>query len=326
MMEKERLSRISQLKEGVYRVGIPVPFPMKYVYCYLLKNETGYTLIDTGLNYGKARAAWDEVFEEINLDPNEIHTIILTHFHPDHSGLAGWMQNKTGAEVWMSETDRHMFELAFMKNKIQAIDVKKLLSTHGVPEHLRQSILENLEQITARVQPYATIQAITENEWNLDGRLWKILKTPGHSQGHLCFFQEDEKILLSADMILDKITPNISLWPGGSAYPLKDYLESLNKLKELSATQVWSGHGDIIHQVSQRIDELIVHHQERLHKIAALAVNKSGYEIASEFFAEKELSSHQWRFAIAETLAHLEYLVEQGRINRIEGDPVLYAN
>jgi len=323
-MEKERLARVAQLTETVYRIGIPVPFPMKYVYCYLLQNGSGYTLVDTGLNYKKARAAWEEVFEELSIRTDEIHTIIVTHFHPDHSGLAGYMQEKTGADVWMSDTDRKMFELAFMKNKVQAIDVEKLLAEHGTPADLIQAILENLDNITERVQPYARVQSIIQREWNLDGRTWKIYETPGHSQGHLCFFQEDERVLLSADMILDKITPNISLWPGGSTHPLEDYLHSLNRLKELSAAQVWPGHGEIIHAADRRINELIDHHEQRLDKIEAMSTRKTGFEIADEFFAEKELTSHQWRFAIAETLAHLEYLSDRKRINRIETKPVLY--
>ncbi|MFD1360831.1 MBL fold metallo-hydrolase [Lentibacillus salinarum] len=324
-MEKEHLSRLIRLKEGIHRIGIPVPFPVKYVYCYLMENESGYTLVDTGLNYKKAKAAWEEVFEELAIKPDDIHTIIITHFHPDHSGLAGWMQEKTNANVWMSDTDRKMFQLAFMKNDIQAIDVNKLLSNHGVNEELRKAILNNLENITERVQPYATVNSITKKNWNLDGRAWRILETPGHSQGHLCFYQEDENILLAGDMILDKITPNISLWPGGSDRPLEDYLNSLKDLKQLSISRAWPGHGGIIDEVNKRIDELIEHHENRLNKIADLATQKSGSEIAGELFAEKELNAHQWRFAISETLAHLEYLVDQEKINRIASNPILYT-
>src|SRR5690625_1946946 len=232
-MEKLKIAQIQNLQEGMYRVGIPIPFPMKYVYCYLIEDESGYTLVDTGLNYKKARAAWDEVFQELTLTPSSIHTIIVTHFHPDHSGLAGYLQEKTGADVWMSETDRAMFDLAFVRNKEQAVHVEKLLRKHGTPQNLIDSILENLENITAHVQPFADSYVIKENEFEIGKMKWKIHETPGHSQGHLCFYQEEEKVLLSADMILDKITPNISVWPGGSEQPMRDYLSSLNRLKEL---------------------------------------------------------------------------------------------
>lgn len=324
-MEKQQLARIETLRDGVYRIGIPVPFPMKFVYCYLFPDDSGYTLVDTGLNYKKAKAAWNEAFEDLAINPRSIHTIIVTHFHPDHSGLAGYMQELTGAEVWMSETDRAMFERAFVKNKEQAVHVEHMLSKHGTPTELIKAILENLENITAHVQPFATIQAIKEKEWNLGRKRWKIYETPGHSQGHLCFFQEDENVLLSADMILDTITPNISLWPGGSQRPLEDYLSSLNRLKQLSAKEVWPGHGGVIQDVAKRIDELIHHHEVRLNRIAELASDQTGYAIAESLFAEKNLTSHQWRFAIGETLAHLEYLVDQERIQRINADPIRFA-
>src|SRR5699024_284062 len=105
--------RLERLENGNVRVGIPVPFPMKYVYCYLMKNDSGYTMVDTGFHYSKATQAWEEIFNKLRLAPGDIHTIVLTHFHPDHSGLAGWMQAKTGANVWMSEVDLKMMQLAF---------------------------------------------------------------------------------------------------------------------------------------------------------------------------------------------------------------------
>src|SRR5699024_11235821 len=95
----------------------------------------GYTLIDTGLNYEKARVAWEEVFEDLHISPNEIHTIILTHFHPDHSGMAGWLQQKTGAEVWMSSTDLEMFQLAFQK-EVQSANVEDRKSTRLNSSHV----------------------------------------------------------------------------------------------------------------------------------------------------------------------------------------------
>lgn len=316
---------IERLKDDrIYRIAIPVPFPMKYVYCYLLKNESGYTLVDTGLNYKNARAAWEEVFVRLQIQSKEIHTIILTHFHPDHSGMAGWMQQKTGATVWMSETDINMFELAFQKQE-QLANVDGLLAENGVGKELREAIQGNLSMITKNVQPFAEIKPIADKNWNLDGRLWDIIATPGHSEGHLCFYQKEEQILLAGDMILDKITPNISLWPGGSKTPLQDYLSSLNKLKDYKVAEAWTGHGEVIRDVPKRLQELIDHHKERLERIKNLAINKSGFAITEELFAERELNAHQWRFAISETLAHLEYLVDSGDLQRTDSTPHLYT-
>lgn len=317
---------IERMDEEIFRIGIPIPFPMKYVYCYLMKNDSGYTMIDTGFHYEKAISAWEEAFCELNITPSQIHTIIITHFHPDHSGLSGWMQKKTGAKVWMSSTDLKMLHLAFGEGVIQKREIEKLLSDHGVPSNLREEIHTNLLKIKNHVQPIADIQPITEKEIILDSRVWKIIETPGHSEGHLCFYQEEAKILITADMILDKITPNISLWPGGSKHPLNDYLESLNRLKQLPISEAWPGHGGIIYNVSQRIEELIQHHQHRLNKISVLASNKTGFEITDKLFEERELNGHQWRFAIAETLAHLEYLVDEKKIKNVQSEPILYTN
>ncbi|MDC3415164.1 MBL fold metallo-hydrolase [Aquibacillus sp. 3ASR75-11] len=317
---------IKRLNDKVYRVGIPVPFPMKYVYCYLMENEFGYTLIDTGFHYKKAVEAWEETFEELQVDTNRIHTIFLTHFHPDHSGLAGWMQQRTGARVWMSSDDLEMFQLAFKDNGVQKENVEKLIYDHGVPAKLRDEIQTNLQKMSKHVQPFVDINPITEKECKLDDRTWEIIQTPGHSKGHLCFYQKEEKILIAGDMILDPITPNISLWPGGSEYPLHDYFNSLEKLMDYSVEQVWPGHGDIIYHVTERIEELMHHHYSRLDKISSLATSKSTFEIADALFAGRQLNAHQWRFAISETLAHLEYLADERKISRIQSTPILYAN
>src|SRR5699024_3816163 len=317
--------RLERLENGNVRVGIPVPFPMKYVYCYLMKNDSGYTMVDTGFHYSKATQAWEEIFNKLRLAPGDIHTIVLTHFHPDHSGLAGWMQAKTGANVWMSEVDLKMMQLAFGEGEDQKRQVEKLLTDHGVPSRLREEIHINLQKVKRHVQPLHKVKDPNQDNIILDNRTWEVIETPGHSEGHLCFYEKKEKILLAGDMILDKITPNISLWPGGSKYPLYDYLNSLKKLEQLPIKEAWPGHGEIIYHVPQRLATLIHHHKDRLEKISLLATNKSGFEITSELFKDRELNPHQWRFAISETLAHLEYLVEKQIVKNVDSGPVLYT-
>jgi glyoxylase-like metal-dependent hydrolase (beta-lactamase superfamily II) len=307
-----------------YRIGIPVPFPMKYIYCYLFKEKDGYILIDAGFNYKPAKETWHEVFQKLKINPNEIKTIYLTHFHPDHSGLAGWMQQLTGATVYIHEIDIQMMERVFGKDSVQSKQMRQMVLNHGVPQKLSEEIAEHMDKITNHVLPLPTMLPIGE-EVEFAERKWKVILIPGHSSGHIGFYQEDEKLLISGDHILDKITPNISLWPGGSQQPLHDYVDSLQKVRELGVQKVLPAHGNIIHRVNKRIDELIEHHEDRLSAMEELAKSRTAYQIAEDIFSHKDLTPHQWRFAIAETVAHLEYLTFEKRISKADIDPIVYA-
>lgn len=314
---------IAQIEDIGYRIGIPVPFPMKYVYCYLLKQDDGYVLIDVGLNYSKARETWEQVFEYLAINPKEIRTIYLTHFHPDHSGLAGWMQGLTGARVYMHEIDAKMLERVWGKDSMQSTRMKEMVLNHGVPEKLSEEIMIHMDKLNNSVLPLPIVEIIGDKV-EFSGLVWQVIHTPGHSEGHICFLQEEEQILIAGDTVLEKITPNISVWPGSSQKPLHEYIESLQMLKELPVKVAYSAHHTPITQFKQRIDEIILHHDERLDKIEKLAENKTAFEIAEVLFAHKSLNPHQWRFAIAETIAHLNYLEQEMRIEHEGTRPIIY--
>ncbi|MFC0558373.1 MBL fold metallo-hydrolase [Halalkalibacter alkalisediminis] len=314
---------IEEIESGGYRIGIPVPFPMKYVYCYLFPQNNDYVLIDVGFNYQAAREAWEEVFTYLKISPLQIKTIYLTHFHPDHSGLCGWMQQQTGAHVFMHEIDMQMMERVWGDDSVQTTRMKEMILDSGVPVPLSEAIIEHMEKITKHVLPLPKMTPIGR-QVEFSGKIWDVIHTPGHSAGHICFYQKEDQILISGDHVLDKITPNISVWPGSSQEPLHEYIDSLLKIKQFPTKIVYSAHGKLIDDLNDRVDELILHHEERLLKMEQLANTKTAYEIAEVLFAHKDLSPHQWRFAIAETLAHLYFLVQENRVVKIGTKPVVY--
>ncbi|TDK62377.1 MBL fold metallo-hydrolase [Bacillus salipaludis] len=306
-----------------YRIGIPIPFPIKYVYCYLFKQQDGYVLIDVGYNNNRGKTAWEDAFRELHMEPGEIKTIYLTHFHPDHAGLAGWMHQLTGAPIFMHEIDAKMMEHVWGENSSQARNIKKMVIEHGTPQELAGEIEKQMDVLVHHVQPLPAIHTITD-QVVFANREWKVIHTPGHSTGHICFFQEEERVLISGDHILEKITPNISVWPGASQTPLHDYINSLHRVADLQAKIAFTAHRRPIGNVNERIKELLQHHEERLESILALAQNRTAFEVAGDLFAHKELTPHQWRFAIAETIAHLDYLSIENRAEKIMGFPIKY--
>jgi glyoxylase-like metal-dependent hydrolase (beta-lactamase superfamily II) len=157
------------------------------------------------------------------------------------------------------------------------------------------------------------------DELLIGARAFVAIATPGHSDGHLAFYCAAERLLLCGDAVLPRITPNVGLWTSAGGDPLAAFSDSLAMLATLDVTLALPGHGAPIERFHERIGELQRHHHERLADMTA-AVGKSAtaYQVCCAVFPTHELSSHQTRFAMAETLAHLEYLALRGQIERRE--------
>jgi glyoxylase-like metal-dependent hydrolase (beta-lactamase superfamily II) len=157
----------------------------------------------------------------------------------------------------------------------------------------------------------------------IDG--WEVIATPGHADGHVCLFRNG--VLIAGDHLLDRITPAVGLFPESRPDPLGDYLDSLRRTAELDARVAYSGHGEPIEDPAGRSYQLVEHHRRRLEQtLAALdGGSRSGFEVSRELFGQ-ELSPTQRRFAVAETLSHLERLVCDGLVSRLSADgAILYT-
>ncbi|OMP67322.1 MBL fold metallo-hydrolase [Domibacillus epiphyticus] len=306
---------IQQIDETMYRVAIPVPFPMKYVYCYVFKEPDGWSIVDTGLNNNEAAKAWEDVFFSLGIEEDRVNAIVITHFHPDHFGLSGWLQEKTGAPVYISNTDEQMVHRVWGEGSRQAEKVGEMCREHGAPPELAKSIEHNMKRLSKFVHPLPKLTVLPENKITLGGNVWEIIETPGHSDGLICLYQREKHYLLAADHVLDKITPNISLWPDCDKNPLQNYFESLKKVQNLNVDITLTAHGNIVNHLAVRVEEIFVHHEKRLEQIEMLVNDGwTAYEVASYLFENRKLTTHQWRFAIAEIVAHLEYLVFEKRV------------
>lgn len=298
---------------GLQLVRVDLPFRLNHVNCFLAENETGWTLIDTGLYNEETKNMWDDVLKK-----KEITEIIVTHEHPDHIGSAGFLQNKYEVEVYMSKTT-YESSTYFLKEE-RLSNLQKSYKMSGVPSDVINKLLKENENMKQRVHPLPIVNRyLVENELVSIGEYqYEIIFTPGHADGLITLFNKEHNVLISTDHILPKITPNISYWFHGDPNPLKTYIESLNKIKKLDAEVVIPSHGYPFYNANERIDEIIAHHDERLNM--TLEIVKHGgtvYDMTNKMF-NKKLTSHEMRFAIGETIAHLEYLKYKGECTREE--------
>ena len=303
-LPKEGIEAAAMLgKLGVEAVRIDLPFRLNHVNCFMAENERGWTVIDAGLNNDQTRALWDR-----KLADKKVTDLLVTHYHPDHFGYVGGLQEKTGAKVRMTEIDAQAGMDAWAAPFLESIPGNYRAS--GIPEEQASQMAKNTEEFKALVSPLPQIgEYMSEGDLVQIGHFeYQVIFTPGHSDGMICFYNKEQRTLFSADHILPKITPNISYWFHGNADPLASYQDSLNKVRELDAELVIPSHGKPFYGANQRIDELLAHHDERLDETFE-AINKpTSIFRACENLFHRPLTVHEMRFAVGETLAHLENL------------------
>jgi glyoxylase-like metal-dependent hydrolase (beta-lactamase superfamily II) len=311
----------SEVADGIYLVPIPIPIPLKYVNCYLCRGPSGWTLVDTGFHDALGLDAWPRAMADLSIRPQDIDRILVTHYHPDHIGGAGWLQELTGAPVYLHEPELRQVEQFWgggMADLAEAL--AGLFRAEGMPEEMALGIRDHHHHQWNNVLPLPAITPIpTGDTLRIGGAGYEVLWLPGHSDGLAVFWDPQSGILLTNDMLLNKITPNVSLWPDCRPNPLQDFLESLAKVEALGAKLGLPGHRTVITDVAGRAREIRRHHAERLDLMERACGSVRGataWEVCREVFKPGELTIHQVRFAMAETLAHLVYMEKQGRLLR----------
>lgn len=296
---------------GLQLVKHDLPFRLNHVNCFVAEGIDGLTVIDTGLHNKQTANRWDK-----ELAGKKVTDILISHYHPDHFGYAGGLQQKHNARVLMSEIDVNAGLTAWQDHFLEKSDLHYTLA--GIPKETGQAMASNTAEFIAAVTPYPTIDSFLKDGEKivLGNYEYTVVFTPGHSDGLVTFFNEEKKVLLSTDHILPRITPNISYWFHGDPNPLQTYIESLNKVKQLNANLVIPSHGKPFYGANKRIDEIIAHHEERLEvTLDAIKRNSTVYDICQKLFP-MELTIHETRFAIGETISHLEYLRNKSEIKR----------
>jgi glyoxylase-like metal-dependent hydrolase (beta-lactamase superfamily II) len=307
----------------VYRIVSPLPFPPTTVNLYLLRHRDGFALVDFGWNSSKSWGVLEDGLAELGIKPSDLTHLLLTHVHPDHMGAAGRLKEASGAPIFA-----HRLEEPFIASRYRAVsplleEVAQWLRHHGAPAEQVETLSQVSLQMLHGVQP-AEIDVLLDGDETLTigGIELTTLWTPGHSPGHLCFYDAKRRILLAGDHVLPGTTPNISQHPQSSPSPLDDFYAALRMLEQVNATLTLPGHGDPIQDHRARIAEMIAHHERRKNQMLALLTDspRSGWEVAMTVFAWVQGNPFQERLALMETLAHLQSLAHAGRLRKVIDD------
>lgn len=308
---------VIELAEGIRRVTFPLPAGPRHVHCYLLRGAEGWTLVDTGLGLPDLGERWERLLAALDAP---VARIVVTHFHPDHVGGGALAAAATGAPVCQGELDYAQCERVWgspdWPERIAAWFIR-----HGVPRPVADQLLEQGAAAKQLIAFARDPEPLREGD-RVDG--WEVVSLPGHADGHLCLVREG--LLIAGDHLLPEITPAVGLYPEGRPDPLGDYLESLERTIALAPRLAFPGHGEPIADPVARARALREHHRERLEAAAAALGGKprSGYEISLALFGA-DLPPSQRRFAVAETLSHLERLVFAGHAAHEDDGVISYT-
>ncbi|MBI3452911.1 MAG: MBL fold metallo-hydrolase [Rhodospirillales bacterium] len=309
-----------EVASGVHWVRMPLPFPPDHINLWLLADGDGWIIVDSGLARDDTKAHWEQIFAA-TLGGKPVTRVVITHFHPDHMGLAAWLCQRWGVEAWMTAGEwyqaRAVHALGAPADVAQKAEFYRangvggdLLGQYATPENFYRRGVPEIPPSFRRLRG--------GEAFSVGGRAWTPIIGRGHAPEHACLWCADLGVMIGGDILLPRISPNVSVWPAEPyANPLHDYLDSLSNFAHIPADAlILPAHGLPYRGVHPRIAELRAHHAERLDRLA----NHLGKPLCGvdcfPLLLRRPIGPHNMGLALGEALAHLHHLERTGRVAR----------
>ena len=324
-----------EIVPGIYQLKLPIPMQdstLNHVCAYILRGVEGYTLVDGGWNTPESFAALEKQLAGIGAKVKDISQILVTHSHPDHFGQAGRIRELSGAEIAMNRTESEFVVPRYIEMEKLLEESARLLFRNGMPPAEVDKIRDATLGLENYVIPAKPDKFLSGGDTISNGVFtFRVMLSPGHSAGHICFYEADRKILISGDHVLPRITSNVGFHPQSGPDPLGRYLASLRELRELEIEMVLPGHEAPFTTLKKRIDGIIRHHDERNGEIMEELSRgpKTAFQLVGCLTwgvsgTWREMPDFHKRLAVFETLAHLEYLAAEGRLEKSGEEGIIY--
>lgn len=313
--------QLLEVADGVHWLRMPLPFALDHINLWLLRDGPGWVIVDCGYGSEATRERWNAIFDAY-LGGRPVHRIVVTHLHPDHLGLAAWLAERFHAEVWMTQSEFLQAHTIWAAVGGEAQSrLADICRRHGLDEARAAGIAGRSGAYRQGVPalPAHYRRLLASDTLMIDGRPWQVIVGHGHSPEHAALYCEDLQVLISGDMVLPKITTNVSVGPlEPEGDPLGLFLNSLRRFAGLpSDTLVLPSHGHVFQGLHARLHDLQRHHEERFALILeACGEPRSAADLLGQLF-KRELDGHQLSFAMGEAVAHLNYLMHANRLERL---------
>lgn len=310
-----------EVAPGILWLKMPLPFALDHINLYLLEDGDGWTVIDTGWYGDDVKAHWAETMKG-PMGGKPLKRAIVTHFHPDHLGLAGWLAEEFGTELRMTYGEWLQSHLAWTQDVTHNVDEwMAFFIANGLDEpsvDTYRAGVQNFGQWTTPV-PRRVRRIWNGGQIDIGGRQWQVITGGGHSPEHAALYCPEIEVLISGDQVLPRITTNISVWfsePDGD--PLRQFFDSFVPMRPLAEnTLVLPSHNRPFYGLHNRLDYLTEHHRERLDAALDFCTEpRTSIDLLPILFSRK-FDSHQIGFAMGEALSHLNFLVSEGSLEKI---------
>ena len=320
-----------EIGPGIFWIRMPLPFALDHINLWLLRDQfngrEGWTIIDCGITSAETKQSWEAIFAEY-LDGLPILRVLVTHMHPDHIGLAHFLCERWQVPLWISMSD--FLTAQWLSSKEGGAKVGATPGGGGTADHYERHGLkdaDDLERIRSRSDYYSRLvpevpkryrRIMAGDRIRIGTHDWEVSMGYGHAPEHATFYCSALNIFISGDMVLPRISTNVSVYDADpDANPLDLYLKSLNQWRTLPQdVLVLPSHGKPFTGLHARVDQLHDHHRARLDDtLEACKEPRSAYELIPVLF-KRQLDNHQLSFAMGEAIAHLNYLWHQGSLRR----------
>lgn len=324
-----------EVAPGIYWLRFPLPFALDHINIWLLEGDNGWTIVDSGFHQPEIIQHWEQVFDSL-LKSKPVEKIFITHFHPDHFGLTGWLAAKTEAPVFITPGEWQMVQTLTDQDSADKLEqiYRPYYRDAGVPDDVLEALIDRrmgYKRVIHSVPP-AVEHIHAGDVITLGNRGWLVVDGYGHSPEHASLYNAEDNILIAGDMVLPFITPNISFFPGHAAGsdPVAEYIDTLDRIAKAVPNDalVLPSHGKPFQgYLHDRIAAIKEHHDKRLEKLHSVLQERplSAYDAMLGLFAHRELKQGDIFFALGETLAHLVYSHKRGKIiENMEQGRILY--
>jgi glyoxylase-like metal-dependent hydrolase (beta-lactamase superfamily II) len=305
---------------GVFWLRMPLPFALNHINLWLLKDGDGWAIVDTGFGHDETKIYWEQIFSSVLAGQN-ITRVIVTHYHPDHIGSAAWLCERWNVDLWITMAE-YLSAHAIRNNSsgFEPAAAQALFRAHGLTDaQLKaQDTRGNAYARGVPALPATYTRIIDGDVIRIGEHDWRIKTAFGHAPEHATLYCDELKVLISGDQVLPRITTNVGVWGNmPDADPLELFLRSLDFFEPLPPdTLVLPSHDRVFRGLHFRLQQLREHHVARLDELVeALDKPKTAAELLPVLF-KRALDDHQLMFAIGETVAHLNYLLQKKRVNR----------
>jgi len=310
-----------EVAPGVHWLSMPLPFALDHINLWIVRDEGGWTIVDTGIGNAATRELWDKILPRFE----PIRRVILTHYHPDHAGNAEWLCQRYSVELWTTQGEyltAHAVAASAAGYTTEA--VLKVFRRNGLDDahFVAMSGRGNRYRQLVPDFPHSYRRIIDGDIVTVGENGWRAIVGHGHAPEHLSLYCEALNVVIAGDMLLSTISTNVSVWsidPEGD--PLRLFLDSIARYRELPPdVLVLPSHGRPFRGAHERVAELEAHHRARFTELKAELGKgeRSAGELLSVLF-RRPLDAHQTFFAMGEAIAHLHYLYYADQVKRVPG-------